>query len=203
MSSATELAELLVNDASAWRAWLDEHESTSDGVWLRLAKKGTTAPTSLRYAEALDEALCSGWIDGQNKSLDASTYRQRFTPRRPRSLWSSRNVDHVTRLSAEGRMRPRGIAEVERARADGRWAAAYAGSAGMEIPNELAAALSNSPVATSAFAGLSSQNRYAILHRITTAKTAATRERNAVKFVAMLERGETPYPQRRDPSKDR
>jgi len=191
---AAEQPQLLVRDVAAWRAWLDEHEETSDGVWLRLAKKGVTEPTSLTYAEALDEALCSGWIDGQAKSIDASTYRQRFTPRRSRSLWSRRNIDHIARLTAAGRMRPRGIAEVERAQADGRWAAAYAGPATMEVPAELAEALAASPAATEAFAGLSSQNRYALMHRISIAKQPATRQRNAVKFVAMLERGETIYP---------
>ncbi len=191
-SKAAEQEQLLVRDVAAWRSWLDQHEDSSDGVWLRLAKKGVTEPTSLRYAEALDEALCSGWIDGQVKSLDASTYEQRFTPRRSRSLWSLRNIDHIARLTAAGRMRPRGIAEVERAQADGRWAAAYAGPATMEVPTELAEALAASPAATAAFAGLSSQNRYVLMHRIATAKQPATRQRNAAKFVAMLERGETP-----------
>lgn len=193
-SKAAEQPQLVVRDVAAWRAWLDEHESTSDGVWLRLAKKGVTEPTSLRYAEALDEALCSGWIDGQAKSLDASTYRQRFTPRRSRSLWSLRNIDHIARLTAAGRMRPRGLAEVERAQTDGRWAAAYAGPATIEVPVELAEALASSPAATAAFAALNSQNRYALMHRIAIAKQPATRLRNAAKFAAMLERGETIYP---------
>lgn len=193
-SRAAEQAQLVVADVAAWRAWLDGSESTSDGVWLRLAKKGTTEPTSLTYAQALDEALCSGWIDGQVKSYDAGTYWERFTPRRSRSLWSLRNIDHIARLTAAGRMRPRGTAEVERAQGDGRWAAAYAGPATMEIPAELAAALAASPAATEAFAGLNGQNRYAMMHRIATAKQPATRERNAAKFVAMLERGEKIYP---------
>lgn len=180
---------------AAWRAWLDEHEGSSDGVWLRLAKKGVTDPTSLTYAQALDEALCSGWIDGQSQSVDSTTYRQRFTPRRKRSLWSTRNIGHIARLSAEGRMRARGLAEVERAQQDGRWAAAYAGPATIEVPAELAAALAVNPSAAEAFTTLSSRNRYAILHRITTLKTPESRRRNAAKYVAMLERGETPYPQ--------
>jgi uncharacterized protein YdeI (YjbR/CyaY-like superfamily) len=187
--------ELIVRDAAAWRAWLDEHEDTSDGVWLRLAKKGVTDPTSVTYAQALDEALCSGWIDGQMKSIDGATYRQRFTPRRKRSMWSARNVGHVARLTAEGRMRARGIAEVERAQADGRWAAAYEGPAAIEVPPELAEALATSPSAAAAFATLTSQNRYAILHRVTTCRTAESRQRNVAKYVAMLERGETPFPQ--------
>src|SRR6478609_5320658 len=112
----------VVADAAAWRAWLDDNEDLSDGVWLVLAKKGTTAPTTLTYTQALDEALCSGWIDGQKASLDAATFLQRFTPRRAASLWSARNVRIVERLVEEGRMRPRGHAEIDRAKADGRWA---------------------------------------------------------------------------------
>lgn len=187
--------DLLLPDVTAWRAWLNEHEDSSEGVWLRLAKKGVTVPTSLTYAQALDEALCSGWIDGQSKSIDETTYRQRFTPRRKRSMWSTRNVGHVARLSDEGRMRARGYAEVERAQQDGRWEAAYAGPATMEVPAELADALGESPAAAAAFETLSSRNRYAILHRITTLKTAESRRRNTAKYVEMLERGETPYPQ--------
>lgn len=190
-----EDSELVLRDVAAWRAWLDEHEGTCDGVWLRLAKKGVTEPTSLTYAEALDEALCSGWIDGQSKSVDGTTYRQRFTPRRKRSLWSTRNIGHVARLSAEGRMRARGLAEVERAKQDGRWEAAYAGPATIEAPAELVAALAQNPAAAEAFERLTSRNRYAILHRITTLKTPESRHRNAEKYVAMLARGETPYPQ--------
>lgn len=132
---------LVVADAGAWRAWLDDHEDASDGVWLTLAKKGVTTPTSLTYAQALDEALCSGWIDGQSRTVDTATYQRRFTPRRQRSLWSARNVTHVARLIDEGRMRPRGFSEIERARADGRWDAAYAGSATIEMPDDLVAAL--------------------------------------------------------------
>ncbi len=111
----TEHPELCVTDAAAWRAWLDANEDASDGVWLVLAKKGTTDPTSLRYDEALDEALCSGWIDGQKRSRDATTFLQRFTPRRARSMWSLRNTEHIARLEADGRMRPRGRTEVDKA----------------------------------------------------------------------------------------
>ncbi|MBD3778267.1 MAG: hypothetical protein IE923_03250, partial [Micrococcales bacterium] len=136
---------MTVPDVAAWRAWLDAHEADSDGVWLVLAKKGVTDPTSLTYAEALDEALCSGWIDGQRRGGDATTFRQRFVPRRARSLWSQRNVQHVARLVAEGRMRERGQAEVDRARADGRWERAYAGQASAEVPADLLAALDAVP----------------------------------------------------------
>lgn len=194
MGRAADLPQLTVADAAAWRAWLDEHEASADGVWLVLAKKGTTQPTSLRYDEALDEALCSGWIDGQVNRLDDAVYRQRFTPRRARSRWSARNVEHVARLEADGRMRPRGRAEVQRALEDGRWDAAYAGPATIAVPTELREALAHSPVATAAFAALDAQNRYAILLRTSTGKRPETRRRNAARFVAMLERGETPYP---------
>jgi uncharacterized protein YdeI (YjbR/CyaY-like superfamily) len=188
---------LVVPDADAWRAWLEHHDDRSDGVWLLLAKKGVTEPTSLSYAEALDEALCSGWIDGQVKSIDERTYRQRFTPRRTRSLWSARNVGLIARLTAEGRMRSRGIAEVERAKADGRWDAAYQGPATIQVPDDLTAALAEHPAASSLFATLSAQNRYAVLHRITTARTQVTRARRVDALVAMLDRGETPHPQSR------
>lgn len=190
-----EGAPLIVFNARAWRAWLDEHENTCEGVWLMLAKKGTTTPTSLTYAQALDEALCSGWIDGQVKSLDAATYRQRFTPRRKRSLWSARNVTHVSRLIDEGRMRPRGFSEIERAKTDGRWETAYAGPATMEMPEDLAAALDQDEAARTTFATLNAQNRYAVLHRVVTARTVQTRRRRVEKLVGMLSLGETPYPQ--------
>jgi uncharacterized protein YdeI (YjbR/CyaY-like superfamily) len=184
---------LVVADAAAWRQWLDLNEETSDGVWLMLAKKGTVWPTSLSYAEALDEALCSGWIDGQRQGNDAMTFRQRFTPRRKASLWSQRNVGLVAGLIAEGRMRPRGHAEIARAEKDGRWARAYAGQATVEVPEDLIAALAVSPTAATAFAGLNSVNRYAVLHRIITAPSAQTRLTRLTKLIEMLERGDTPY----------
>ncbi|RIJ08315.1 hypothetical protein DZF97_11210, partial [Clavibacter nebraskensis] len=132
---------LTVPDRAAWRAWLDRHEEASDGVWLVLAKKGTTDPTSPTYAEALDEALCSGWIDGQTASIDERIFRRRITPRRKASLWSERNIGLVATLTAEGRMRPAGIRDVERAQADGRWERAYAGQASASEPEDLRAAL--------------------------------------------------------------
>jgi uncharacterized protein YdeI (YjbR/CyaY-like superfamily) len=189
--------ELLVPDAAAWHDWLSENHTDPTGVWLVLARKGTTSPTSLSYDQALDEALCHGWIDGQVRRRDASTFRQRFTPRRSRSPWSKRNVEIVARLSAEGRMHPAGVAEVERARGDGRWEAAYAGQSAIEVPDDLAAALAANPRATAMFEVLTSQNRYAILLRVHSAKRADTRERRITRFVEMLARGETVYPQRR------
>ena len=192
---AVELPELLLPDAPAWRDWLGEHHDGSPGVWLVLAKKGTSQPTSLTYEQALVEALCHGWIDGQVGRRDESTYRQRFTSRRPRSAWSKRNTTIAERLIAEGRMHAAGIAEVERAKADGRWQTAYQGSAGIEVPPDLVDALAAEPKAQAMFERLTRQNRYAILYRITTAKRADTRARRIQQLVAMLARGETIHPQ--------
>lgn len=194
---AVELPELIVADAAAWRVWLGENHDASAGVLLVLAKKGTTEPTSLTYDQALDEALCYGWIDGQVQRRDQGTYRQRFTGRRPRSSWSKRNVGIVERLLLEGRMHAAGVAEMDRAKADGRWDAAYAGSAASETPPDLAAALAANPRASAMFEILTAQNRYAVLYRIDTAKRAETRRRRIEQFVAMLARGETVYPQKR------
>jgi uncharacterized protein YdeI (YjbR/CyaY-like superfamily) len=189
--------ELVVRDAAAWRRWLRAHHAEQDGVWLVLAKKGTTTPTRLTYDEALEEALCHGWIDGQVQRRDDATYVQRFTPRRARSMWSKRNVGIVGRLTSEGRMHSAGLAEVERARADGRWDAAYAGPASIEVPDDLAAALAGEPRAQAMFDILTKQNRYSVLLRVTTAKRADTRRRRIEQYVDMLARGETPYPQKR------
>nr|WP_261562605.1 YdeI/OmpD-associated family protein [Frankia tisae] len=180
---------LIVADGVAWRAWLDVNEDVSDGVWLVLAKKGTTSPTSLRYDFALEEALCSGWIDGQKKSLDAATFQQRFTPRRKASLWSERNTVLVARLIEEGRMRPRGQAEIERAKLDGRWDRAYPGAAKAQVPDDLVAALAASPTAGSAFAALNGADRYSVLHRLLTASNPATRATRLTALLAILENG--------------
>jgi len=193
---AVELPELIVRDAAAWRAWLAKHHADPTGVWLVLAKKGTEKPTSLTYDQALEEALCHGWIDGQVRRRDETTYRQRFTPRRKRSPWSMRNVGHAERLLAEGRMHAAGIAEIERAKADGRWKAAYAGPREIEVPEDLAAALAANSSAQALFDRLTSQNRYAILYRVTTAVRPETRARRIEQYVDMLARGETPYPQK-------
>jgi uncharacterized protein YdeI (YjbR/CyaY-like superfamily) len=193
----TDVSELILADAAAWRRWLGEHHTTSPGVWLVLAKKAVTEPTSLTYAEALEEALCHGWIDGQIGVRDGTTFRRRFTPRRPRSRWSARNVEIIGTLRAQGRMLPAGEAEVERAQRDGRWDVAYSGSAAIEVPADLAATLSAHPDAQAMFDILTSQNRYAILFRLGGAKQPATRARRLDEFVAMLERGESLYPQKR------
>jgi uncharacterized protein YdeI (YjbR/CyaY-like superfamily) len=194
---AVELPELIVRDAAAWRAWLAKHHADPTGVWLVLAKKGTKNPTSLTYDQALEEALCHGWIDGQAGRRDEATYRQRFTSRRKRSAWSKRNTGIAERLQTEGRMHPAGQAEVERAKTDGRWDAAYAGQASIEVPPDLAEALAAEPKAQAMFEALNSQNRYAVLYRITTAKRSDTRARRIEQFIAMLARGETVYPQKR------
>lgn len=192
---ADELPELIAADATAWRDWLDEHHAESLGVWLRLAKKGTTTPTGLTYDQALDEALCQGWIDGQVRRADEATFAQRFTPRRPRSIWSKRNTGLIERLVAEGRMRSAGLVQVERAKSDGRWADAYAGSGTIEVPADLTAALDQNPAAAAMFAALNRQNRFAVLFRIHGAKRAVTRADRIARTVEMLARGETLYPQ--------
>ena len=153
-------------------------------------------PTSLKYDEALDVALAYGWIDGQGHGRDAGTYTIRFTPRRSRSVWSKRNTIIAERLISEGLMRPAGLAEVERAKADGRWAVAYAGPSTIEVPKDLADALKAEPKAKAMFAILTAQNRYAVLYRIHGAKKPETRARRITQFVEMLARGETIYAQR-------
>jgi uncharacterized protein YdeI (YjbR/CyaY-like superfamily) len=200
-SVSDELIALTIADGVAWRAWLQEHYGDDyRGVWLTLAKKGAAAPTSLTHDEALEEALCHGWIDGQIRGGDTFSYRQRFTPRTPRSGWSKRNVAIAERLIAEGRMQASGLAAVERAKADGRWDAAYAGPASIEVPTDLAAALDSNPAARRMFQSLNSRSRYAVLYRMQTAKRAETRTQRIEQFVAMLARGETIYPNTaRDP----
>ncbi|PJJ55693.1 YdeI/OmpD-associated family protein [Compostimonas suwonensis] len=161
-------------------------------MWVTLAKKGTRTPTSLTYAEALDEALCSGWIDGRKNAIDETTYRQHFTPRRARSLWSQRNVDHVTRLIEAGRMRDRGNREIERARSDGRWDRAYPGAATIEVPDDLLAALRATPTAESSFAALSSSACYPILLDVATAGTETVRAARIARHVARLATAKPP-----------
>ncbi|MBI4936231.1 MAG: YdeI/OmpD-associated family protein [Actinobacteria bacterium] len=187
---------LIVADAAAFRNWLRANGTTSDGEWLVLAKKGTTDPTSLTYAQALEEALCEGWIDGQKRSRDAATFVQRFTPRRRASIWSKRNVGITEQLIAEGRMRPAGLAEIDRAKADGRWDAAYSGQASATVPDDLAAALAANAAAAAMFERLNKANRFAVLFRVETAKRPDTRSRRIEQLVDMLARGETIHPQR-------
>ena len=190
-----DFPELLVADAAEWRTWLRSNRSTSEGVWLVLAKKGTTHPTTLSYDEALDEAICFGWIDGQLGRRDSATFRRQFTPRNARSPWSQRNVAMAERLSDSGRMHRSGEDEVRRAKADGRWSTAYAGQASAEVPEDLSNALTANPRAQAMFLKLTSANRYAILYRIESVKKSETRARRIKQFVEMLARGETVHPQ--------
>ena len=188
MVSFADKILLEVQTPEEWERWLVE-QGTDDGVRLKLRKATSTAP-GLSYVDALHVALCHGWIDGQVKRLDDDYVLQAFTPRRRNSPWSQRNVGYVARLIEEGRMRPAGQAEIERAKADGRWDAAYQVK-DAPIPDDLRAALDASPAAAEFFATVSAQNRWAIIFRLSQLKRAESRERNIVKYVAMLERGET------------
>jgi uncharacterized protein YdeI (YjbR/CyaY-like superfamily) len=184
--------QLHVESAEALERWIEANPH-SVGVRLRLRKK-TSLKAAPTYDEALDVALCYGWIDGQTGRIDEDFYEISFTPRRARSVWSQRNRDLVARLTELGRMQPGGIAEVEKAKADGRWDAAYRQKDAV-VPDDLQAALDASPEASSMFGRLTSQNRWAILYRLTTVKRAATRAARIAAYVEMLERGETIYPQ--------
>jgi uncharacterized protein YdeI (YjbR/CyaY-like superfamily) len=170
-------------------AWLEKNHAAPDGVWLKIAKKGSGVE-SVNYAEALEVALCFGWIDSQKRSLDEKHFLQRFTPRRPRGRWSRINRDAAEGLIAAGKMRPAGLAEVEAAKADGRWEAAYEGQRKAEVPEDLRRELDANRAAREFFATLDSANRYAIIYRLNDAKKPETRERRLRKFVGMLERGE-------------
>ncbi|MFI5928337.1 YdeI family protein [Micromonospora sp. NPDC051543] len=198
MASA-ELQELIVVDAEALRAWLSANHTTSPGVWLALTRKGGTV-TTLTWQQAVDEALCYGWIDGQARKRDEESSWIRYTPRRPRSIWSQRNVAHVARLETQGRMTSAGRAAVEAAKADGRWAAAYAPPSEAEVPADLLAAIAADPAAQAMFDVLTKTNRFSLIHRVNAVKRAETRERKIAEFVAMLARHETPYPQKARPS---
>jgi uncharacterized protein YdeI (YjbR/CyaY-like superfamily) len=197
---AAELEELLVKDATEWRAWLEQHHADSPGVWLVLHKKGGSV-TELDYEAALQEALCFGWIDGQGRRRDEESSFQRMTRRGPKSVWSERNVDRIRRLEAAGRMTPAGRAAVDAAKADGRWEAAYSGASTAELPEDLAAAIAANPRAQAMFDVLTSVNRYALIYRTNAVKHASTRERKIAGFVEMLARHETPYPQTKRPSR--
>ncbi|GAA1433249.1 YdeI family protein [Streptomyces thermospinosisporus] len=177
-----------------WEKWLEEHHAEATGVWVKIPRKDSGL-AGVGYATALESALCFGWIDGQKKKLDKTHWVQRFTPRRPRSKWSQINVKKATALIEAGRMREAGLLEVERAKADGRWEAAYAGPSRATIPDDLRAALDAAPQsARDFFDSLDSRNRYAILYRIQDAKRPATRAARIEKFVAMLTAGEKIYP---------
>ncbi|MFC3552214.1 YdeI family protein [Lysobacter cavernae] len=189
----TDLPIQLFHDAAAWEKWLARH-GVAAGVWLKIAKKGASENgrdiVSVTYAEALDVALCHGWIDGLKRACDERYFLQRFTPRRPKSLWSKINVGKIEQLLAAGRMQPAGLREVEAARTDGRWQAAYHAASSMDVPVELADALAGNPTARAFFEQLDRTNRYAFCWRVHTAKKPETRLARAAKFVEMLAKGE-------------
>ena len=177
-------------DASAFEAWIEAQSGDAPGLWLKLAKKDSRI-TSVSKAEAIDAALCHGWIDGQLDTYDDACWLVRFTPRKPRSKWSEVNRTRALQLIEAGRMRPAGLAQIEAAKNDGRWEVAYAPASRAEVPPDLQAALDGNPNAASFFATLTGANRYAILYRIGAVKRPDTRARKIASFVAMLERGET------------
>ena len=193
MPPASDLPIQLFADRTAFRKWLSTNHASHRGLWLRIAKAASPL-RSVTYAEALDVALCFGWIDGQKTSHDGDSFLQKFTPRQKRSPWSKRNRDHVARLIAAGEMHPAGLAAVEAAKADGRWDRAYDSARTVTVPDDLRAALDAHPDAKAFFETLKGTNRYAILYRIQTAVKPETRARRIAEFVAMLGRGETLHP---------
>ena len=195
---ADDLPELLVPDATAWRAWLAENQASPTGVWLVLHKKGGDV-TALTYDEAVEEALCVGWIDGQARSRDTGSTFIRMTPRRPRSIWSARNVERVARLEAQGRMTDAGRAQVRAAQADGRWDRAYGGDVLLDPPADLAVALAADPRAQAWFDVLTRSNRNAVIFQVLDARRPETRARRIARIVDDLAQGRPPYPQKARP----
>jgi uncharacterized protein YdeI (YjbR/CyaY-like superfamily) len=191
------LPTIRFSSPAEWEDWLEDNHAEFEGVWIQIARKDAGIE-SVRYPEVLENALCFGWIDGRREALDERHFLQRFTPRRPRSKWSQINRETAERLIAEGRMRTAGLAEVERAKADGRWEAAYKGQKSSTVPEDLQRELDARPKAKAYFSELDSQNRYAILYRLQDAKKPETRARRLAKFVTMLEAGETIYPRGAD-----
>ena len=188
-----EIPTLLFKNAKAWETFLLKNNGTSNGIWLQLAKK-SSGTTSVTYSEALDIALCHGWIDGQKKAFDESFWLQKFTPRGARSIWSKINREKALDLIQSGRMKPAGLLEIEKAKVDGRWAAAYDSQKSATVPVDFQAELDAHPDANTFFSTLDSGNRYAILFRIQTAKKPETRSRRIQEFIAMLERKEKIHP---------
>lgn len=185
--------------ANDFEKWLRTHHATADEVWIRIFKVGTGLK-SITPKEAIDVCLCWGWIDAVRKSFDETSYLQRYTPRRPRSIWSQINVENVARLIAEGRMTEHGLREVEAAKGDGRWDRAYGSGSRMAIPDDLQAAIDAEPKAKAMLATLSAQNRFALAFRVHNMKTAAGRQKKIATLVEMLARGETIYPQKKKPT---
>lgn len=190
MSNFTELPVLSFESKKKFADWLAKNHDKSAGLWLKIAKKATGIST-VTYAEALDVALCYGWIDGQKNSFDEQYFLQKFTPRRPKSIWSRINVGHVERLIASGEMKPSGLRAVEAAKQDGRWEAAYSSQKAIEVPADFQSALDKNKKAKVFFEGLTGSRRYAFLFRIETAKKAETRQKRIQQFVEMLAKGET------------
>jgi uncharacterized protein YdeI (YjbR/CyaY-like superfamily) len=188
----TDLPVLAFADQAALETWLEENHGTAPGLYVKIAKKGTGVP-SVNWEQMVEVLLCFGWIDGRANRLDDRFYVQRITPRRAKSVWSQKNVATVERLVAEGRMRPAGLAAVEAAKADGRWERAYAGPATITMPDDLAAALDAEPAVRAAYDALDGQNRYAVLHRVHTAATPATRAKRIAAVVQMLGAGDRPH----------
>lgn len=193
MTVKPKLPIIPFSSREAWEAWLEEQHAVSQGVWLKIAKKGSGIE-SVTFAEALDVALCYGWIDSQADKFDGDFWLQRFTPRKPRSKWSQVNREKVARLIEAGRMRPAGLREIERAKADGRWDAAYEPPSAATVPDDLRLELEKNEVAREFFETLDSTNRYAILYRIQDAKKPETRARRIAKYVAMLAEHKKLYP---------
>lgn len=193
MTLPTDLPVLAFADQAALEAWLEEHHESAPGLYVQIAKKASGVP-SVNWEQLVEVLLCFGWIDGRANRLDDSFYLQRITPRRPRSIWSAKNVATVERLVAEGRMRPAGLAAVEAAQADGRWERAYGGPATITVPDDLAAALDAEPAARAAFDALDSQNRFSVLVRVHTATTEKTRAKRIAAAVELLAAGGTPHP---------
>ncbi len=199
MPLPTDLPVLAFADQAALEAWLEAEHLTAPGLYVKIAKKASGVP-SVNWEQMVEVLLCFGWIDGRANRLDDSFYLQRITPRRPKSVWSLKNVATVARLTAEGRMRPAGLAVVEAAKADGRWERAYAGPAAMTVPDDLTAALDAEPAARTAFDALDAQNRYAVLWRVRTANTEKTRAKRITAAVELLASGGQPHPPRGQPA---
>jgi len=191
--SKIELPKIAFASQKEWDKWLKANHLTSSGLWLQFAKKASGTP-SVTYAEAIETAICYGWIDGQKQSHSTEAWLQKFTPRGRKSIWSKINREKALALIAGGRMQPAGLAEVERAKQDGRWEQAYDSPSSATVPPDLTAALNKNPRANAFFAALESRNRYAILWRVQTAKKAETRAKRIALFVEMLERGEKLHP---------
>lgn len=190
MSTGEDLPILGLEDQEAWRAWLEENHASPAGVWLKFAKKGAEART-VTYSEAIEEALCFGWIDGQARGYDEQFYLQRFTRRRPRSKWSQVNREKATRLLAEGRVRPPGLAQIEAAKADGRWEAAYPAQSAATVPGDLQRALDQNPKAKDFFETLTGSARYAFLYRLHNVTKPEARAKRIAGYIELLNDGKT------------